>query len=227
MTERPPTFFSVDVETTGTSPLTDHVLTVGVVCVSIPEWTTADGEHTVHWDKAFQAASYYQRIKRTDVLDRWWPTLTDPKSTLSWWLKQNDEAQREAFRDQTLQRVSPFVAMYELSEWLNEWEPDFSKRVFVANPVSFDWPFMDALLLEAIDDDENKGLIPPVLFPHRTLCLRSMGFGQAADKEWKAARDFHEPAVPHHALSDAKAQADDLIRLLELRQTLPKEERHT
>jgi len=203
-----PTFFSVDVETTHTSPTRGSVLTVGIQVVD-----TQDDR----WDKYHMTSqTLYCRIDRTDYYPTWFRTLTDPDSTLSWWLKQNDEAQAEAFRDVTLERMKPGDAADIITDFVVRNQPDPKRRVFVANPVSFDKPWVDTLFEEVEMLDAYPARNP---FPHRTLCLRSMRFGLQAGNGWGPERVNHDPVIPHHALSDAIAQARDLIAMLTERES--------
>lgn len=196
-----PTFFSVDVETTSTDPTDGHLLTVGVQPVHFPTGNIAE--------PALTADFFYARIDCRHIYRQWFETLTDPKSTLSWWLKQNDHAQAEAFRDIRLQRFSADTVAEWLSKFVVDIEPEPEARVFVANPVTFDKAWIDRLFT-------STGHANP--FHYRTLCLRSMRFGLVAGDKWGAARDDHNPDTPHHAFDDAYAQAQDLIRLLTTRE---------
>lgn len=200
-----PTFFSVDVETTHTSPTQGHLLTIGIQIVE-----TRDDR----WDSYHLTDSLYCRVDRTDIYPEWFQTLTDPASTLSWWLKQNDEAQAEAFREMRLTRHSAGEVADVITDFVVRAQPAPTRRVFVANPVSFDKPWVDALFEEA-----RGPFRPSNPFPHRTLCLRSMRFGLQPGNEWGPERVNHNPAIPHHALSDAIAQAEDLVAMLTERES--------
>ena len=59
----------------------------------------------------------------------------------------------------------------------------------------------------------------PDPFHYRSLCLRSMKFGMRPRSEWGNDREDHKPAIPHHALWDARAQALDLVQMLAERDT--------
>lgn len=198
MSDRTPTFFSVDVETTHTDPMRGHLLTVGivpVVCVN-NEWRSP----------TLTGNDLYLRIDQSAHYDTFFNDLLDRKSTMSWWLRQNDEAQDEAFRDVTLERNDEEWTAAAITYYVNQVEPDFSQRVFVGNPVAFDKAWLDALY--------SKHPFTQNPFPHRCLCLRSMRFGLRPGNDWSPARPVHDPNIPHHALYDAWAQAQDLIDLL-------------
>lgn len=194
------TFFSCDVETTSTSPLTGHLLTLGIQPVVFNENLIVE-KHP---------KTLYVRIDQYDSLDEaaidgMWGDPDNDASSFGWWAKQNDAAQDEAWRDRKLVRHDMFTAAGMVSEFVRDIEPDRSKRIFVANPVSFDKPWFEQLFW--LCDMEDP-------FHYQSLCLRSMKFGLRAKTPWTAARDNHEPRIPHHALWDADAQADDLIAML-------------
>lgn len=197
-----PTLFSVDVETTSTDPHNGWLLTVGVQPVTFPTGNIAA--------PVLDGRTFYERIDRIHHYPRWFATLTDSGSTLSWWLKQNSDAQAEAFRDLTLERLEPDTVAARLIDYVETIEPEPEARVFVANPATFDKAWIDDLFAET-------GYPNP--FHYRTLCLRSMRFGLVPGDKWGAARDDHNPAIPHHAFHDAYAQAQDLARMLETRES--------
>jgi ribonuclease T len=101
----------------------------------------------------------------------------------------------------------------EFEHWIERLAPDPATRCFVANPVAFDWPWINELFLK------YRGTNP---FGYRALCIRSMHYGMFPSAIWGGDReawgDFHVPSqAPHHALHDAVAQAKELIGLLEYR----------
>lgn len=199
------TFFSADVETSALDPWNGSLLTAGIATVRFE----AD---PFHWD--LLPHKCYVRIDRTDELRLQadigtWENTEDPNSTYSWWIKQNDQAQDEAFRDPNLLRHGPVTAARMIAEFVREVEPDPKKRIFVANPVSFDKMWFEELFV-------TTGIDNP--FHYQTLCLRSMKFGLRAGSDWVSTRDNHEPKIAHHAYWDALAQAHDLIAMLEERE---------
>lgn len=176
------TFFSVDVETSATNIFEGELLTVGA-------WAVRDGQ---------LIGNYYVRIAHEGVRPRWEP------STRKWWDEQDDFVKGEAFADRTLERVDSRIAAWNFVEWVEGCEPgDRRERVFVANPSTFDWGWVQQWLFPVQQHE---------VFDYRTCCLRSMAFGQTRD--WSARVRTHESEHPHHALYDAKAQALDLIELL-------------
>lgn len=179
------TFFSIDVETSSTNPETGSLLTIGGVAVD---------EAT----RQIVGDSFYVRL---GITPRWNP------ETQAWWHGQHDEAKRELF-DKYLVRHDPYTAALMLREWVLDTSPhddDDEGRIFVANPVSFDWPWINKLLSSTLVDNP---------FHYRTLCLRSMRYGAQTAEKWGDRGRSTVPAIKHHALHDARAQAADLINLL-------------
>jgi len=210
MTQITPTvFFSVDVETTSTDPNTGHLLTVGIQ----PVWWEPDRPDNV---KAWlDADNFYLRVNQRQNYPEWFKTLTDPTSTLSWWLKQNEHAQAEAFRDDNLMRYDEYTTVVEIAMFVQRVSGNLplANRVFAANPVTFDRAWIDALWTN-VRFSHDRSDIPAMPFHYRSLCLRSMGFGQRPRAGWDTPGRTHDSAVPHHALEDAIAQAKDLCDLL-------------
>lgn len=191
------TFFSCDVETTTTSPFTGELLTLGIQ----PVLFYADQVAIEH------PKNLYIRIEQQEMLDadRRWGDPDNEESSYGWWTKQNEEAQDEAWRDRSLVRHDIITAAKMVSEFVNEVEQDQNQRIFVANPVSFDKPWFDQMFCIAEVADP---------FHYQSLCLRSMKFGLRKGSPWVQTRDNHAPRIPHHALWDAIAQADDLVSML-------------
>ena len=191
------TFFSCDVETTSTSPLTGDLLTLGIQPIRF----YAD-QLAIEYPK-----NLYIRIEQQETLDQDpnWGDADNPASSYGWWIKQNEQAQDEAWRDRTLVRHDLITAAKMVSEFVKEIEQDPEQRIFVANPVSFDKPWFEQMFWMADVEDP---------FHYQSLCLRSMKFGLRKESPWVMTRDNHEPKIPHHALWDAVAQAHDLISML-------------
>lgn len=186
------TFFSVDVETSGQTLCKGRLLTVGVVAVTqnpVGRWGI-----NPNW--------FYARVDALVTV----PLDERPWDSMFWWGQQDPCVQAEAFADRDLVRHPPLTVAKLLHEYVVEIEPQWDQRVFVANPVSFDKPWIDDLMA-------SNGL--PPLFHYRSLCLRSMKFGMVPSPEYGGDRDTHPSRVPHHAMWDAHAQAEDLIDMLE------------
>lgn len=193
------TFIVVDVETSGLVPAYGKIFTIGAVAV------TYDGR-TATINKDF----FYQRIDQWQWIEDsyWLSTVFDPDSTLSWWLRQTIEVQNEAWRHggKAYTRSEGAVAR-KFDEWVQS-KAEAGKAIFVANPVSFDKPWIDLLFMS--HNVENP-------FDYRTLCLRSMFYGHDKASKWGQHVRTNKSLVPHHALFDAYAQAHDLIDLFGMR----------
>lgn len=184
------TYFSVDVETTGPTPGTSALLSIGA------EAFTREPDGWQH------KGDFYVRIRHAQL--RW------NQLTLEWWEQQNTIARDEAYADETLDRVSPFNAADALNEWVGDVGSD--ENVFIANPTGFDWQFVNDIMWDYV------GANP---FGYAPLCIRSMVYG-LGDRPWGEDRSdwgqFHVPAeIPHHALYDARAQAESFRRVHDAR----------
>lgn len=213
---QPTMFFSVDVETTHTDPISGMVLTIGIQPVIwLPNRPAIIDEHK----------SLYLRIDQTRWYSDWFTTLTDPNSTLSWWLRQDEAVQNEAFRDTTLPRCDEFTAVTQIASYVDNVANGITpkNRVFAANPVTFDRAWIDSLWTN-VRFSKDATEIPPMPFHYRSLCLRSMAFALRMREGWDTWGRTNSPEMPHHALSDAQAQARDLKEMLD--STLSPEEVH-
>lgn len=196
------TFFSVDVETSGLSPDHDVLLTIGI--------------KPVHYNPKTRTATllpndFYIRLDRESDLREigWYDNPNRYMSSRTFWEEQADLPQDEAFRDRSLTRVTPQHAVQTLNRYVIDLEPKWERRIFVANPVSFDKMWIDHLF------HTNNFEVP---FHYRSLCLRSMKFGmQPPGTDYGSDRDSHRSRVPHHAFYDALAQAEDLVDMLNQR----------
>lgn len=131
-------------------------------------------------------------------------------SSMEWWAEQSPEVRDEAYENNSLVRHNQWMAASMLAEFVTE-RAEGDDAVFVANPVAFDKAWIDYLFaLTCVDNP----------FHYRSLCLRSMKFGLRPGSEWGSDRENHTPKIPHHALWDAKAQADDLRSMLTERDTV-------
>jgi len=177
------TFFSVDVETTSTNPFKGQLLSVGIVPINGDTLEVYDGIHI--------------------------PVEYDPDgyidgSTYDWWRQQGDEAFQAAWDIEN--RLSKTAAAAAASNFVNRFSDNLKERVFCANPVSFDYPWLQKLFAET--GTENP-------WNHRTVCMRSMYFGITGGVwgENREAGNWHHSELPHHALSDAQAQAYDFVKM--------------
>jgi hypothetical protein len=191
------TFFSVDVETTSTNPFDGHLLSVGIQPVT---FNPATLNASLLPDKFYVRIDCYR-----DLEIEGWFDGTSNSPTYQWWMEQNAEARADSWENTALVRHSAATAAAMMQEWVCEVEPNSRDAIFVANPVSFDKPWVDRLCSET-------GIISP--FHYQSLCLRSMKFGLRHGSAWVSTRDNHDPKIPHHAFHDAYAQALDLLAML-------------
>jgi hypothetical protein len=187
----PPTFFSVDVETSAKTVTKGVLLTVGIVPIYFSRDIWA-----LHPDRL------YVRLEqgRTPL------AANDVEYTsMPWWAEQAPEVRGEAYEDRTLVRHPLLTAARMIDEFVRAIEPEWGLRIFAANPVSFDKPWLDEVFATC-----NM----PSPWHYRSLCLRSMKFGMDPSKGYGSDRTTRKSAVPHHALHDAEAQALDLVDML-------------
>jgi hypothetical protein len=88
---------------------------------------------------------------------------------------------------------------------------DQMDRVFVAHPASFDFAWVQRLLVTYLPDVGNK------VFSWRTLDLRSAGWALDPSQRMTDPVRTHKSEIPHHALYDAIAQARDLADIINAR----------
>lgn len=172
-------FIVVDVETSHTIATPGNLLSIGAVAVSSEAKIV---------DKFYQRIAYLQE--------------TADASTVEWWKEQGEQAYEEAWSWEK-SRVHPLSVANLLKEWVNRIKGD-EPAFFAANPVSFDYPWVDLLF-------KQYGVESP--FSTRTLCLRSMRYGMFGG-EFGGERTNYSPEVKHHALYDALAEAEDLIEMM-------------
>lgn len=190
-------FFVVDVETSGLTPWTGELLSVGIVPV------TEFGEIEPDIENHFYSRVVYQGANIHYISEE------NMTPTQKWWLEQDYVVRDEAWNGY------PRTHLYKLRNAINEYveriEPDKSKRFIAANPVAF-----DKMWLESVYAQEYNKLWP---FHYRCLCLRSMRYGlEFEETEYGSAKGAQESQVPHHAYHDALAEAYDLKHLIELKE---------
>lgn len=154
--------------------------------LSIGAVAVIDGKVTEH--------TFYERLAYN-------PDNFDPE-TILWWGEQNKVAYDQAF---TGVRMPKIQVAEQFANWVHKFGDEGEPKFFVANPAVFDWGWICRLF-------SDTGIPNP--FHYRVMCLRSVQFGIAG--EWGQSREGREPAIPHHALEDARAQAYDLQDLLEI-----------
>lgn len=182
-------YFSVDVETTSTNPFFGELLSVGLVAIE---------------------AESLKNIEEMYVPFKYSGALTDPQ-TYDWWHNRElvSQAAYDAAWEYDHERFSEDDGARMISEFVNSFGESLKDRIFAANPVSFDYPWIQKLYF-------NTNTYNP--FHYRTLCMRSLYFGISGDTVYGESRassgEFHVPKLAHHALEDARAQALDLILML-------------
>ena len=185
------TYFSVDVETSGLIPGRHTLLSIGVVELA-------------------SGAEFYAVIdtRETSPDDFDLPPVKWDPGTLEWFKTQ--EAAYAHLTDPATERHK----QRDVAEWLARWVNSFPEpHTFVAWPVSFDKPWLDILF-------HDTGVPNP--FDYRSVDIKSwicgkFGGGPEVDRDElpEAARALYiEAEFPHHALSDARAQAETMRLLL-------------
>jgi hypothetical protein len=187
-------FLSVDVETSGPNPAVGSLLTIGAVPVTERGSVVED--------------SFYARVSHVRSSIVW------EAATREWWRQQSEEARREAYEVQRFADLpEPELAreFYAYCVRIKE-HASADEICMVAHPIAFDWQWVDTLMWRYI------GCNP---LGYKGLCLRSFGFG-LSQRPWSEDRTddpdlYVHSKVPHHALHDARAQAEQLSRMLRLR----------
>lgn len=186
--------FSVDVETSGTSPATGSLLTVGAVS---------------YWPGNYvpQEDFYVRMFPQSPLFER---------ATMEWW-EQHPEAKEEAFHSEP--RFHSFDAMQQLTDWVQSVVRRIpgAKPLFLAWPSTFDFGWID--FYYKMNGMENvfgyKTLDQPSfaagVFGRPELVLGSRSQGTyTLPTNWEGGdNDF-----PHHALYDARSQLVGFKRML-------------
>lgn len=177
-------YFSVDVETSGLNVFREDLLSVGVAVVK---------------DLKIKAAKQYN-IE--------YPYIVWDESTQEWWNERPNILGLNRVRLQSKYEVAT-----QLENLVEEFCEKKKDRVFVANPTSFDFPWIQHLFHTT--KIENP-------FSRKHLDLRSMCYGLKHELPWGEDREswdefYVKPDVEHFAMDDALAQARTLIKMLEFR----------
>jgi DNA polymerase III epsilon subunit-like protein len=192
-------YFCVDVETSALRPSEGSVLSVGMVVMD------ADGNVVDH---------YYSRVQ-AKLGQSWYNESVLPESdTQVWWRAQDDFVKDEAYRDDRRPRLSASVVGSQLRNMVLSYGADWTDRLFVASPVSFDRMWVEELFFQAGRPDP---------FHYHTLDMHSMLMASQSTKRQgsnkglidpKKQNKTHDSEIPHHALADAFALAQDLTGYL-------------
>lgn len=187
-------FFVVDVETSGLTPWTGELLTVGICPV--------DEEGRIYDDDAL-----YLRLVHVARDPREIPE-EDRTSTNKFWADQLEGVINEAYN--TYPRVHIVEAREHIIRYVSRIEPNASNRFIAANPVAFDKMWLEYLYGAEFDEKWP--------FHYRALCLRSMRFGLNNDPVFGSGRSNFKPVIAHHGLYDAIAEAYDLQEMINAKQ---------
>lgn len=192
------TFYSVDVEATSTSLETGELLSVGA------RGFVPAGPGATKLVPVDAQADFYVRIARPESPWR-------DEDAAKWWADQAEAspvAHNEIFND-ALPRLEHDGAGRTFVDWVDTvaQSDDPMTRIFVANPVSYDWPWIERLI------HHHGGKKPGAVFSYRTICLRSVAWGLGVSGDPSVSWRATESEVPHHALHDAIAQGVDLCNL--------------
>lgn len=180
-------FFVVDIESSGLTPWTGSLLTIGAVPVSTM------GELLP--DRLFLAVE---------------PGLLSDPDTMAWWDKQSEIARNEAFAPGehrwTLKETANVLAA-----WVETISGD-ETAYFVAHPASFDWMWMEFLFSTTGVKSPFHYRTLCVRSMEYGMDLangheRTYGGSRVRERDVK-------PQVPHSAASDAVAEAINFARRL-------------
>lgn len=187
-------FFVVDVETSGLTPWSGKLLSVGIQAVDEQE-------------RSLVGEVFYERIEYNGPN----PHKVDARfrnNTEQFWAEQHGtEAYEEAFIRPG--RINRIELMDKIDTYVNSIEPDKNKRFIAANPVAFDKMWLESMYGWRYDQRWP--------FHYRCLCLRSFRYGLEAALDFGSRKGAQEPLIPHHAMYDAISEAQDLVYLLSMK----------
>lgn len=190
-------YFSVDVETDGDAPGVSSMLSIGIIALD-PQTQEECG-------------TFYRVLKRL-------PEAQPKNATMEFW-DQFPEQWVEARRDP----VDPKQAMEELVDWVAEMGKQAKRRynmekgpipVFVAYPAGFDFSFVYYYLHRFLG--ESVFSFSALDIKSFAMGLLNSGFTEVKKERYPREWDSHNPN-PHHALEDARHQADIFRRMLKWR----------
>lgn len=206
-------YFSVDVETSGFVPGRHTLLSIGIV-----ELASGAEFYAVLENRDAVIHNAFDDYVDTVALP---PVKWDP-STREWFKGQEAAFDclfgiHDAYLDCPIARSSSKDVAQRLADWVMSFP---APRTFVAWPVSFDKPWIDILF-------HDTGVENP--FDYRSVDIKSwicgrFGGGPEVERDDlpEAAQVLYiEADFPHHALSDARAQADTMRRLLAMQPEQP------
>lgn len=191
-------YFSCDIETDGEAPGVSSMLSIGVVAID-PVTNKPCGE-------------FYGTLKRL-------PDATPNTRTMEWW-----DQFPEQWAATRANKGEPKDVMQRLHEWVidmcklvkrgHQWEVG-PTPVFVANPGGFDFSFVFMYLHKFLGES---------IFGFSVLCLQSYAAAlldidfRAAGSKTNWPPEWISPLPhTHHALEDARSQADQMVRMMKWR----------
>jgi hypothetical protein len=192
-------FFVIDFETSALNPWDGFPLTVGIVPVNHFGDIIAESAHLYVEFPIRQEPDWHMPANLTET-EQFWLSLKNSEI----------ESDNIAFESAWYRDNGDIIwgdCMSQIEEFFAYIEPDPKKRFLCANPIAFDKMWMDYQFSDW--SRENP-------YHYRSLCLRSMRYGlqYGENPEFGSSREDHEPVIPHHALHDARAEAQDLKQLM-------------
>lgn len=188
-------YISVDVETTGKIPSSSTLLSIGAVAI-------VNGR--------LSHDEYYATIQKSKDL---WDT-----DTWEWW---NSEDQKNELNDLMAYRekfgLHPHLVADSFCSWITNLKK-YGSVSLLGDPASFDSGFIWEFLYK--NSQYGQKSIDQAIGRMRMMDIRSMRSLCFNVPYSKANRDLMEKnpkyGITHNALDDARCQADDFIRMLEL-----------
>lgn len=191
-------YFSVDIETDGEAPGVSSMLSIGVVAID-PTTLEPCGE-------------FYGTLKRL-------PDATPNTRTMEWWDQFPEQwAATRANKgepQEVMQRLHDFVIdMGKLVKRKYLWETG-PTPIFVADPGGFDFSFVFMYLHKFLGES---------IFGFSVMCLQTYAMAlldiefrpAGSKKNWLPEWVSPLPHT-HHALEDARSQADNMVRMMKWR----------
>jgi len=184
-------FFVVDVETSGLNPWNGQLLTVGICPVT--------EEAEVLYEETLYIELMHSKLDPREAKKKGY-SVSD---TYEFWLGQEDSVIDAAFNG--TDKITKGLACTQIQLYMEALAPEYSQRFLAANPVKFDAMWLEYLFASCERDNP---------YHYRGLCLRSMRFGLDDDPTFGSVKGDHESKIPHHALHDAIAEANDLSKMI-------------
>lgn len=182
-------YFSVDVESDGPVPGLHSMLSIGI--------------SALHPETLEECAHFYQTVKRLGETNQ-------DLDTMKWW-----SGFPEQYKAATLDPADPLWVMQELDEWVGAQRKRFDDPtpIFVAYPASFDFMFYAYYAHRFV----GRSAFGFVALDMGSLAMGFNGgaYDDQTKKKWP--ENWVEPkdrVALHHALDDARQQADIFRRMM-------------